>query len=378
VWRVAAGPNAPNTVPHVESFEPYAAGTDLPGVNGWYADTVDALTVRAESYVHTNRLLTGEDHTKVGEFVEAGVSNLYRGTGGWTNLWIDFIVQPQLSDKPGTLNRVQGDADTQWAIYFDASGRIHLYHGWYEADWTPRKGWTILDYPPVASGQWVRVTLTMDYLTDVWLESFPPDWPPDRIDQYFRIAVDGGDPVSDALAYQERDPTSGGNGTWFLCAHTPHAEGFGSTNLSGICLLGPGKIDDLVVNTNAASPSSSSLSPYEQWLAAEGVEDGADDDDDGAESWDEYLAGTDPNDQDSVFRIIEIKSGSPKTIVFFATDANDNTPFDIYRATNLLDVSPWQMVDTGVARDPSGTNVWVDTAAPPGQAYYLPAIPYEE
>jgi len=82
---------------------------------------------------------------------------------------------------------------------------------------------------------------------------------------------------------------------------------------------------------------------------------------DGMEAWKEYIAGTDPTDIFSVFKIIEYTRGLSNLVVWLGGNTN-LPPFEIRRSTNLtVGGGGWTPV-TNVIRSENGTNYWYDEA----------------
>jgi formylglycine-generating enzyme required for sulfatase activity len=119
--------------------------------------------------------------------------------------------------------------------------------------------------------------------------------------------------------------------------------------------------------------------PY-SWLSANGITnnqaqaENLDPDGDGAPTWKEYYAGTDPNAKGSVFKILAMSTN--RSITWYGTTNNGVTNrFEIYRNTNLL-LGSWQLVGTNIARSTTGTNVWTDSSLPSSPLiYYRAAVP---
>ena len=114
------------------------------------------------------------------------------------------------------------------------------------------------------------------------------------------------------------------------------------------------------------------------WLTSHGLtESGSDDDVDGSDTWEEYVAGTDPTNNMSFFQILDQGHGSPSNyVVYYCTTNNGVTdPVDIYRSSDLLDTNGWVLVGDNVLRAADGTNTWWDTNAPSNvPAFYRPTI----
>jgi len=76
-------------------------------------------------------------------------------------------------------------------------------------------------------------------------------------------------------------------------------------------------------------------------------------------TYEEYLAGTDPTDGDSVFRIesIAMINGTNRIVWLSPVSDPDLPPFGVKRSINLME---WALVDTAAERSADGTNVWWD------------------
>jgi hypothetical protein len=102
-----------------------------------------------------------------------------------------------------------------------------------------------------------------------------------------------------------------------------------------------------------------------------------DGDADGFPAWKEHLAGTDPTDPDSLFRILETGMLDGTNYIIWAGGGGTGLPpFTIYRRTCLMG-GTWEPV--GEQRRSSSTrtvsNIWLDPAAPPGAFYRIGITP---
>ena len=91
-----------------------------------------------------------------------------------------------------------------------------------------------------------------------------------------------------------------------------------------------------------------------------------DPDGDGATNLEEYLAGTDPTDSGSVFRIIEPCEEDGTNFLKWLSPHSDPSlpPIGVERSTDLM--SGWVLADGQVARSADGTNRWAESYAPAG------------
>ena len=99
---------------------------------------------------------------------------------------------------------------------------------------------------------------------------------------------------------------------------------------------------------------------------------------DGATNFEEWVAGTDPNDPDSVFHVVvEAFQDGSNCIMWVHSDVDSvfSNAFIVYRSTNLVDAMAWNVVASNLARNPSGTNTWYDASPPAVPAFYRPGLP---
>lgn len=371
------------------SFEADAPGTEYVDINGdgpdgWSGDASAATSAMAVvvGEVYTNQYpgpypLPGAAHTKVLDF-EGSISNLfetYPAASLFTNVIIDLMMKPGYYTSDPQI-----DANPQVAAYVNTAGHVVVKHAYYNADWSISTAWTELDHTPIGSNDWARVTLVMDYLSASLVN---PTY--EEYEHFFSIAVNGGAPITNALAYTSpmiSDPVADRGGSWFMTADAgtenpdggPHNKWFTSLELQGV-----GSIDDLVVDATGER-GGEAPAPFDEWYDSYGLTEGrdGDDDNDGASNWEEYLAGTLPNNPASVFRVIaqNLVDGTNWVTWLDGTNSPVTTDFLMYRSTNLLGV--WNLVGSGIPRSLTGTNDWPDSAPPAGPAYYQPRLPDTE
>jgi hypothetical protein len=113
------------------------------------------------------------------------------------------------------------------------------------------------------------------------------------------------------------------------------------------------------------------------WLAAHGLTNGTPEEaamsdrfGKGMPAWQEFYAGTDPEDPESVFRIIEFGTAGGSNYVVWIGGTNGSTrPFEVLGCPELT--GDWSVLDGNVSRSPSGTNAWWSAGADSNQFYRI-------
>lgn len=468
-WVMAQAASAQVSLPYSIAFETNAAvgETILTNANcgAWEGGPEDVayVTNLTPPKPSCDYPLPSEDHTNVVFFAtlaNGAISNSFVPTGfaeGVRTLWIDTMVQPgRMSDPPtGSVT------NSTMALYFDTNGFLTVYNGYQtnRSDASSKSEtnfWTTLSnsFGPVASWQWVRVTVELKY-TDTY---------GDPGQAYFNIKLNGTAFTSE-WAYADADFSAASTGSWFLCAN------YNNYKLSSMALSGSGMLDDLVVSTN--TPVFSEAAPFVKvhiagqgymlfggayatnnqvlplpsqgvttnfylaatnyhyvgnvwtgaygsaltgqvaiaeekpstydfawsnivsdsdlfvsfaphvatngtplyWMDGKGLgtnetyptwDDVAlwDKDGDGMLTWEEYVAGTHPDNSNSVLRIVgqTFSNGVPRLIWLSSTEAL--APYMIQMSTNLIS-GAWSNVAVNISASGTGTNTQ-DVAAPAG------------
>jgi len=301
--------------------------------------------------------ITNATHTTVLQLTEP-ISNVF--TRVTDVVYVDVLVDPvPRANPPSGL-----PADVQTALYMGESGKLNVFHAYYAG--APAQRWSELDHAAAPTGEWIRVTLKLDYTTDV----FGPS-----TDKYFQVSINGGDPLSAPHAYQEIplvDPNAT-NGTWFLQANS--GNGGGNTYLTSLSTEGPGALDDVVVTTNtpAGGGAGTIYGVPIAWYQSNGYWDpDGDADGDGSPNWAEWVAGTDSENPDSHLMFTEA-SGEGTVSWSGTTNTGSSATYSVHRTEDLVG-NTWTAVATGI---PKGTTTWSDPAPPAGgTAGYKVNIPW--
>ena len=136
-----------------DSFEAYALGTSTSGLTGWSgAGTVETGTPTAPANGYP---MPNETHAKV-LAVDDGLTRTYTGTTNG-NQRLEMMVSVKRSSED-ELNVPEGD--NQVVVAADKDGYLNVYRR--AASGTACE-WARLSETPYANGQWVRVSLYMDY-----------------------------------------------------------------------------------------------------------------------------------------------------------------------------------------------------------------------
>ncbi len=144
-------------LPYSDDFEVYAEGTPLTnGINGWYADSADAV-------VQTNTVYSGTKAAMVP--IDVVLSNRFEDLPG-SNVWLQMHLLPvpyyseELPQVPTNLA----------AMLFVQSNGLYMVHDAY----APLTNWVTITNDvtgvpvPLVSNKWVRLDLYQDYTAKTW------------------------------------------------------------------------------------------------------------------------------------------------------------------------------------------------------------------
>ena len=346
-------------LPVKESFESYPAGVLMDGVYGWVGNgEVNELAYAAPTPPGVP--LPETSHTKVLR-CDGDVTRTVAG-GQEQNVNVDAMLQACRAEQPDDLG-----STVQTAFCVDTNGLLQAWHLYYDGlAWTRR--WTILSDVPIMTDQWVRVSVSMDY------SSSPTG------DTFFRPRLNGSlcpTPYGCRAPDDLRPP-----GSWYLCADSPGQGGGGAKRMSAFSVRGQGLLDDLVISTESFAHTGAAATndvPF-AWFDAWGVGRNPyiDSDGDGFAEAQEYTAGTDPTDPESVFRVVATwVAGGYVFVRFLGNDSGDPAPYVMERATDLA-IGDWTVVDDEIPRvaAPQTLNTWSERVSQQGPFFYRPkAVP---
>jgi hypothetical protein len=353
--------NSPNCVPYRESFETYELGSSLVGIGGWQGDSVEAAVVGTNRWPSAGPggyPIAGA-HERSLSFA-SGVNQRFERTGGVTNVCADMLLAFEAGDdEPPDVA-----PETQIAFWGDSRRRrVMVWHG--QLGGTNR--WTELPDWVLASNACVRLTVQADYGRTqqgvfgfrIWIDREPVTAPFDWFaaantnrNYLSNIALSGAGQLDDlvvdaynSMLYRRITAEAGPHGSV-----VPAGEIFVSVGGATNILLLPERfygVGAVTVDGQSVGPASDYVFTNvwdEHTLSAEflakltgaGVpevwlnqlnpawtnrfdeHEQADSDRDGAPNAQEYVAGTDAMNSQSVFRL-DVKLSDGAAVVSFPT-----------------------------------------------------------
>jgi hypothetical protein len=356
-----------NALPYVETFETLNRWTTTSPVWGWSAEEWNAPQIRPVAYDYVgSRPITGMRHEQVLD-VNGPVENNFASALPHSTILVDAMIQPTLRTDP---KNPEANTSSQASFFFNASGKLVVYHAIYSGAFsTVSQQWTALNNTAITNGQWIRLKISCDYLSDSL-----------RNDTYFSIELDG-TTLTSPSAYNTYSPTNeviDMDGALFLSADS--GNGGGSTALSGVVMDGLMRVDDLTVSTpNSVTAHGTPKEWIESFYPGSdpATLDLLDSDGDGLTTWQEFLAGTDPTNPGSALRgsIAQQPSGEIE-IRWPSAFGGPLAPYAVYCSTNLLAPGGgWELLEGNILRDVSGTNRWENPTPPDTPSvFYRPAV----
>lgn len=381
--------SAATDLPLAESFEDYPLGTDLQGTGYPWEDLASSnsivVTAGDPGYPFGYVLNTG--HTQVASISNSTLAEFTMNS--YTNakyIYIDVMMNPVPRDSAPDIT----DSNVSAAVYLGTNGMLNIYA---KTKWDgaaqnldPAVGqlgkWIELSNSSVPTGTWFRLSMQMSYRNSpVFLST--------GNEVFYRVAANGtyitATNAFDVDASDNGGPNPSGTGTWFCAANAGTIPdplfgsgvwGLENAYISSIATEGPGLIDDLVVSSNAPSVTAGPTSIYgvpSSWYASMGLlgDPDGDFDGDGMLNYEEFWAGTDAKDINSVLEFVVIYGGGTNYVYWTGDDSTTNTPYELYTATNITAASPWTVLDSVPRVSPGSTNMYAHPAPPPSVMYQV-------
>lgn len=345
-----------NTIPYTDTYDSdkYAVGSNLVG-SVWQSNTNGALAVVTNltytpvaGYPITNAL-----HDQVMAFSDGPITNEFDGTG-LTVVALDTMIKPVFTEPPSD-SQMEAVSNSQMSLYFGTNGYVNVYHGVLASTipGTPDSTqWTELTSgAQISPESWCRLTLVMNYDTSVAPISM------------FKVLVNG-NLISAPNGYPGADVSTGATGgPWFISPKWDDA----NLALHGVVLFGSGMLDDMVVTTNEITyaaqvdlGNATNGVPI-QWMLDRGMDTNGtyttydqlalgDWDNDGAPTWTERLAGTDPTNETSKLVIISSTISNGLPVLKWIGTTNAMNTYNIQWSSNLTMISGWTTPTGGLPK----------------------------
>ncbi|MGC9940452.1 MAG: hypothetical protein ABSE48_01385 [Verrucomicrobiota bacterium] len=179
------GLNTNNTIPYAESFESYTNGFSIVGTNGWYAEDAMMAVVVTNNYTYTNAFPIPGSHQLVLQ-VDGAVTNRFSPSAN-SDVWLDMMLQAKYWTDPIQLTL----SNTPVAMCISTNGCLSVWNCTNPP--APGNGWTELLDTSIASNQFFRVTLEINYNRDT------------NGEYYYRVWVNGTASVNPQTWYATAD-----------------------------------------------------------------------------------------------------------------------------------------------------------------------------
>lgn len=332
--------------------------------------TQDGCTWQEYDYMDHDVSPGGDWNTPGADYDEAVVHAERSTSDVVPHAWLRWSVRDLVQDW------VSASVENQGMLIrtHDSSLSISYRSREYTTDVAKRPTLTVKYFPPTSGNQpplaWSR------------MESFAQDTP----GSIMVTAVDiEGAPLSYSIASQPAFGTLSGLSSNEM-TYTP-ATGFnGRDSFTFRANDGTNDSNEAVVSITVGQGNAAPLGTSIAWIVARlgytndyTAAELEDPDKDRALTWEEYQAGTDPLDSNSVFAVIYCGTvnGSNMLSWYGTTNSGVVTPFGVQRSTGLL-VDAWTLIASNLFRDASGTNAWSDPSPPEDvPVCYRPSIPVE-
>lgn len=363
---------AASAVPYADDYEGYAVGSNLVGTvwQGAAGQAMAVVTNGTPPAPGVGYPLPSSAHSQILSFSDGPITNEFDGTtSNVTFVALDTMIQPVFAETPDG-SQMAAISNSQMSLYISTNGLINAYHGILNSDLpgTPDSTqWSVLsNSPALTSGSWCRLTVVLNYRQSDGCV-------------FYKVGLNGTF-ISSPNGYTDPDLVTTypnpKNGPW-LCAAK-----WSDYRLKSVVLNGSGKLDDMVVATNEVSFTAqyaTNNTPI-SWMQQQGLNTNetyptwddvamSDTDGDGVKAWAEYIAGTQPTNENSKLVIVSAAFSNGLPILKWVGTTNAINPYIIQWTSNLLSISSWATITGGLQRT-EGTNE-VTLPAPPVSPAFL-------
>lgn len=373
LWAATSVSMAQNPVPYVDTYESYATGSNLvgtvwQGASGAMAVVSNGAPTPTQSKV--DYPVPAANHTKVMAFSDGTITNEFDGSS-LRLVAFDTMIKPVFSEPP-TGDQLIAVSNSQISMYIGTNGLVNIWHGTGDG-WTlpEAKQWSVFPQMTITASNWIRVTMTMSYLYD--------ENDTGAYVAMFKTAINGVE-LTNSLGKSSANPAMLPNGgPWFKAGVWTETDL--GCRFHKVVLSGSGMLDDMVVATNniAFNVMVASNGAPIAWMQAQGLTTNVDyptwdavamgdQDNDGAATWAEYIAGTAPTNETSKLVIVSTTYSNGAPILKWIGTTNALYPYLIQWSSNLMSVSSW-MTATNLPQT-EGTNT-VTLPAPTGSKAFI-------
>jgi len=340
-----------NLIPYADTYESdkYAVGSNLVGTVWQGTETSQAMVTNGTPPQPVGYPITNALHDQVMAFSDGPITNEFDGTG-LTTVALDTMIKPVFAEPPAGSAAV---SNSQVSLYVGTNGFITVFHAIYAEGDEPMTqslwGWSVLSngVNKLETNDWFRLTITMNYNPSLVM---------------YRVALNGTN-LSGAEGFTSQTLPSTKNGPWF--ASPANNAGY----LQRVVLSGSGLLDDLVVTTNVITYGSQETGsgyatngvPIDWMTNTCGMVTNStfptfdllalgDWDNDGAPTWTERLAGTDPTNAASKLVIISSTISNGLPVLKWIGTTNAMNTYNIQWSSNLTIINGWTTITGGLPR----------------------------
>ena len=157
------GGNAENTVRYAEPFESYLPGTILSGFNGWFGPGGDTSPM----IISTNVMLANPGAVPIpyashdqALAIDGMITNAFVAMGAYTSLWIDSVCEMARWRNPSPPEHRDS---AQLQMYVDVDGYLQVWNTPDPVNHPVSNGWTAIPGLQVDDGAYHRITVHADY-----------------------------------------------------------------------------------------------------------------------------------------------------------------------------------------------------------------------